>query len=481
MSLKAQIHEAIRRRVPALWVDMADPNAIELELELLSREVPFSLCSWDFVRGLRVPNAPNPCLGDPVTAVRDGMLYRIAGRPTVLLLHNYYWFLNRIDTIQALLNAIGNARACGAMIIVVSPRTILPIELESHFQFLEPSFPTPEETRDLAKPLLDREDGESNRDVMLKALAGLTCVEIRGLVNQLRSSPPATALMSVQQQTEQIINQQTLLSKRLSSESFQTIAGMAALKLHGLRVLPSSSPTTTRGMFLLGPTGCGKTAFILALGNETGRPVYEIDWRRMGSAGADAERLFRMSIRRLEQMAPAILSLVDISTHIGRLAERFDGNAITRLWTALVEWMTSHRADIFSVATGSVLGKVPLELLHPDRLDSMFFVDLPNDETRRQLWARFREEFDIPNNVMNPSSLGWTGSEIRMCCRRSAFQDCDLLKAAASVVPYATVAPEPLATLRLWATGRAISAEDGGVFRHVPEFALRRQINPSVN
>lgn len=440
-----------------------------------------TLLVWDLVRGVALPHPPLPCIGDPVAAAGLGSQYRIDGQPTVLLLNNYHWYLNRIEVVQALLNAIGNARTVQTTIVVAAPHIPLPQELESHFQFIEPGLPNAEEIREIAEPLFGNVDTPWREIEILEGLAGLNCLEIRTVVRQTQVDTTTDLRRMILARKAELFYRNTLLRGQQGPNSLGSIRGMPYLAEHSLRILPTGFPAASRGQFLLGPSGCGKTAFVIALGNELRRPIYALDWSRIGNEVIAPDKELRDSLARLEAMAPAILLLDEISTQLVRLSSILDGNRLTKFWAVLVEWMTTHQADVFTVATGSAVGSVPLELLRADRLDAIFFVDLPDEEVRNDLWEDFRYEFDISRKDIAPDSKDWTGSEILACCRRAALQGCSLLHAASSIVPWSVVSAEQLEALRTWASGRCRSVTSPEMYRYLPQWVNRRFIDPSMN
>ncbi len=481
MPLNKQLKDFIQTQVPAVWIDTTDSIGAQLELQLLAHEMPMTFIAWDLVRGVAMPHPPHACVGDPVGAAGLGSQHRISGQPTVLLLHNYHWYLNRVEVVQALLNAIGNARAIATTIMIAAPRVSLPHELESHFRFLDPGLPAAEEIREIAEPLLEGSDAPCQEVDTLEALSGLTCLEIRNIIELVRRKTRYDRPQAILARKAEVLARHTLLRRQYSQDTLGTIYGMPYLNEHCLKALPVGYPAASRGLFLLGPSGCGKTAFGLALGNELGRPVYTLDWPKLGTGAVPPEKELRDSLSRLEAMAPAILLLDEISTYIVRMASVLDGSRPTRIWATLVEWMTTHQADVFTIATGNAVGNVPVELLHAERLESVFFIDLPDGEVRERLWEKFRAEFQISEQDTPPNAVGWSGGEIRACCRRAAHQGCSLNQAAASAIPISTVSAEPLEMLRMWASGRSRSVEGPETYIHVPKWVNRRFIDPSMN
>ena len=83
-----------------------------------------------------------------------------------------------------------------------------------------------------------------------------------------------------------------------------------------------------------------------------------------------------------------------------------------------------------------------------------------------------------------PADEHWTGAEIKSCCRLSALLDVSLVQAAQNVVPVAVTSAESVDRLRQWASGRCLSSDQSGVYRHdQPPAKRRRQVSvePSAN
>ena len=85
-------------------------------------------------------------------------------------------------------------------------------------------------------------------------------------------------------------------------------------------------------------------------------------------------------------------------------------------------------------------------------------------EKRRAIWQIYLRLFDINSDQSMPSDEGWTGAEIRSCCRLAALLDVPLMAAAQNVVPVSVTAAESVNRLREWANGRCLDADEAGIF-----------------
>ena len=80
-----------------------------------------------------------------------------------------------------------------------------------------------------------------------------------------------------------------------------------------------------RGVLLLSPPGCGKSAFAKALGTEPGRPTLVLDvGSLMGSLVGETEANIRRALQLADAMAPAVLMIDEVEKAAGKLEVDFD-------------------------------------------------------------------------------------------------------------------------------------------------------------
>lgn len=184
------------------------------------------------------------------------------------------------------------------------------------------------------------------------------------------------------------------------------------------------------GMILLSPPGCGKTLFAIALAITYGLPLVHFDFGAMkGRYVGDSETAVRDSFKV--------------------------GNGIA-----------AGRA--FVVATCNRLESLAPELRR--RFTSgLWYFDLPDRSEREAIWKVQIAAHDIKPTVMeDPRAIafdeGWTGAEIRNCCRIASRLDVPLAEAANYVVPVSQSDPKSVESLRTLAEGRFLSANYPGTY-----------------
>lgn len=124
------------------------------------------------------------------------------------------------------------------------------------------------------------------------------------------------------------------------------------------------------------------------------------------------------------------------------------------------------------VATANDISQLPPELLRKGRLDEIFFLDLPGESERADIWRihiarrkRDPEAFDLAALVRQTD--GFTGSEIEQAfidalyaaydAGREVGQE-DVAEALRRSVPLSVTMAEDTRALRQWASKRARSA-----------------------
>src|SRR4029077_3491432 len=91
-----------------------------------------------------------------------------------------------------------------------------------------------------------------------------------------------------------------------------------------------------------------------------------------------------------------------------------------------------------------------------------FFFDLPSADERRAIWDIYLRKWSLSGEL--PSDDGWTGAEIKECCRKAWRLKLSLKESAEYIVPVSRSAADQIETLRRQAAGRFLSAARPGVF-----------------
>jgi SpoVK/Ycf46/Vps4 family AAA+-type ATPase len=134
--------------------------------------------------------------------------------------------------------------------------------------------------------------------------------------------------------------------------------------------------------------------------------------------------------------------------------------------------MQDRKAPVFVAATCNNVKVLPPELIRKGRFDELFFVDLPNQSERKQIFAiqlskRKRNSQDFELDRVAAVAHGYSGAEIDAAVQGAMYaaysQRTDvttqaLLDALKATVPLSTTRAEEIAALRNWAKDRAVPA-----------------------
>ncbi|HEV7299560.1 MAG TPA: AAA family ATPase [Tepidisphaeraceae bacterium] len=230
-----------------------------------------------------------------------------------------------------------------------------------------------------------------------------------------------------------------------------------------------------RGVLMLGVQGAGKSLSAKAVAAAWKRPLMRLDVGALyNSFIGETERRLRDALQQAEMMAPVILWIDEIEKAFASAASQSsDGGLSKRMFGSLLTWMQEHRKPVFIIATANDVSALPPELLRKGRFDEIFFIDLPNDTTRRQIVEihlkkrnRDPELFDL--DAIVTACDGYSGAEIEAGIKASiytAFESGSLLSTRMIVEalqvspPLSVTMAEKLASLRQWAAGRCVPAD----------------------
>ena len=150
-----------------------------------------------------------------------------------------------------------------------------------------------------------------------------------------------------------------------------------------------------------------------------------------------------------------------------------DGGVARRVLGYLLTWMAERKARVFLVATANQVLDLPAELLRKGRFDEIFFVDLPDAATRRDIFALHlgrrglpAERFDL--DALARAADGFSGAEIEQAIVSALYAahaaqrplDGGVLEAELrNTRPLSVLMAEQVAALRAWAQPRTVPAD----------------------
>jgi SpoVK/Ycf46/Vps4 family AAA+-type ATPase len=185
---------------------------------------------------------------------------------------------------------------------------------------------------------------------------------------------------------------------------------------------------------------------------------------------AQSKANLRSVIQTAGAIAPCCLWLDELEKGLAgsKSSGSTDGGISARVLGSLLFWMQEKTAPIFVVATANDVSQLPLELLRKGRWDEMFFVALPNQEERQEIWriqiARHgRDPKDYDLIQLAKATEGLTGSEVEAVFVEALYRafdeeqeptDLTIAEVLTDFVPLSKTMAAQISELRGWAKGR---------------------------
>lgn len=504
MTLRERLSEYIRAAFTGIWVESHEHEDALAEISQLCGQEKWRLAIWDLEQGLRTGGAASTDATDPLAAIRAAASLfpsppatskpkaktevKAEDPSAILVLVNFHRFIGSPEMIQALNKQLIAGKQNRTFVVVLSPVVQIPVELEKLFVVLQHDLPSRDQLAEIARGVAT-EAGElpsgAELDRVLDAAAGLTRYEAESAFSLSLVREAKVTAETLWELKSQMLKKSGLLQLHRGSERFDDLGGLEALKAFCRRVMRprpnGTSKVRGRGIMLLSPPGCGKSAFAKSLGNETGRPTLVLDvGSLMGSLVGQSESNIRQTLRIVDAMAPAVLFIDECEKALSGVASsgQTDSGVSARLFGTLLTWLNDHTSDVFVVCTCNDISKLPPEFSRAERFDGVFFVDLPDAQQRQAIWQIYIAMYGLDARQQLPADDSFTGAEIKSCCRLAALLDVPLKAAAQNVVPVARTSAESIQKLRQWASGRCLSADQGGIFSNgTAASASRRKVS----
>jgi hypothetical protein len=271
----------------------------------------------------------------------------------------------------------------------------LPLELQPFIPVLSHALPDRQQVKAIATQFCNRhpwlgKDDLAVRQWLIKACQGLPVGEIEMVLGRLLT------FADTPEQLVQLILDHKINKLRgrgleyISEPDVPTAAGLNLLeqRLEAIASLlrPEAQQYGLRlptGMILWGPPGTGKSLSAKLAAKKMGLPLLAANWGILLSS-PNPDRALREFIAVVTSLAPCVLYWDDFDKGFAGWDSNADGGIARRLSAALLTWMQEHQEPIYTIATVNRLGLLPPELVR--RFDDIFFVDLPHEGARYEVF-----------------------------------------------------------------------------------------------
>ena len=413
--------------------------------------------------------------------------------------------------VRELRNLVSELKQSRKILVLTSPVLALPDELQEEATVIDFPLPNAAEIHDLMSKLVSTEQFKlegASKEELVRACQGLSRARIRrvlakSLVSKQRVDE--TTINGVLEEKKQAIRQTGILEFYTGSESLQSVGGLENLK-QWVRMRQNAFTDkaqryglpTPKGLLLVGIQGTGKSLSAKTIAHEWRLPLLRLDAGRLfGGIVGESESRVRQMIQLAEAISPCVLWIDEIDKAFGNISSGGDGDSGTsrRVFGSLITWMQEKKTPVFIVATANNVEILPAELLRRGRFDEIFFLNLPTEIERGEIFRvhlqrlrpnRFRE-FDLQE--LGSRTADFSGAEIeqviidgmhRAFGRSEDFSNSDLLNAIAETVPLAAIARPQIERLKRWAAeaGARAASQDSQLLEELRQFTVNSSIGP---
>ena len=502
MTFQDELETLISARYPIVYILSCEESRVQQVAGRLAEGRGKKLFEWSCTIGLvpfgtsiqsqkyRQSNSKDPL------AALDQVIDQVD--PAIYLFKDFHAFLGpqHPQIVRKLKEIALHLKNSQKTILIVAPVMLVPVELEKEITILSLPLPTEDDLGQLLDSIAQDLGPESQieietrplgRQKLLQAALGLTLAEAENVFAKsivMNRRLTGDDLTSVLEEKRQIIRKSGVLEYYSSADTFETIGGLEVLKgwLRKRSAAFSGEARSfglppPRGILILGVQGCGKSLCARAVANQWQLPLLRFDMGRMfGSMLGSSEENTRKAISVCESIAPAVLWIDEIDKAFSgsQSSGASDGGTTARVLGTFLTWLSEKTAAVFVVATANNISLLPPELMRKGRLDDIFFVDLPNQSERAEIFKIHLAKRNQPAGSFDIAGLaelsqGFSGAEIEQAIisalydafdTRSALSEPHVREALKQNVPLSRTMAEEIAYLRQWAAHRARSASE---------------------
>jgi len=455
----------------------------------LSGEPP-PLWTWSATAGLRDAS------GRPVKAAGSGpleVLEHIAAREGagIFVLKDFHTFAFEGHAVRRRLRDFYASNLDSRkFIVMVSPLRLIPEELRHHTAFVELRNPDLPEVLDFVREEVsaqahqghEADTSEAALSRMARAMQGLSLDEARHALRRalsVRGRLDGECAPLLLEEKKLSVNKSGLIHYVSDGTLIDHVGGLAHLKqwLLERRKLflerdELSAEIVPKGVLVMGVSGCGKSLSVKAVASCFALPLYRIDMVEVYSGKhGTPDAAFAEACGSVEALAPAVVWFDEIEMGLTGYSSEAATTA-GRIFAFFLTWMQEKPRGLFIAATANRIDLLPAEMIRKGRFDEVFFIDLPSEEERMEVFRIHLQKRRVAPDGLQVHRLtkitqGWTGAEIEQCVvsamtaarlAESPLTFEDLHRAAQNIIPLSKTMREQVDHIRSWAYDRALRA-----------------------
>lgn len=472
----------------------------------INREKPWNYVFWN-ISGNSITNSNLYKLDKNIDqlAILDWFSELVVEKDefSILVLNDFYRFLSpdgapgqvEIIAIRSLKNLIEKCNTERKCVILTGSKYFLPIDFEKLVYVFDWSLPNKriinlkiidliDQAKNLENLIFDTDYTNQELEQITAAFLGLSLREIEMICTYFFITDDRLYPLKIASKKQSIIKKSGILEWIDIEYTLNHIGGLGNLKnwLHKRsdaftdRAKNYGLPANPKGLLLIGVQGGGKSSAAKAIAGFWGLPLLRLDVGRIfsGIVGSSEENL-RSVIKTAESVAPCIMWFDEIDKAFSNNNYSGDSGTSSRIFGTFLTWMQEKKSQVFIVATANEVKKLPPELIRKGRFDDIFFIDLPIEEERLEIWKIHLIQRNLEVNSFDLSTLvklsdGFTGAEIEAAIEGAMYEGfsdnerkiltSDIVKELKESIPISVTMKEEIEELRNWAEKRARKASN---------------------
>jgi len=476
----------LKARYPIIYINTIEEDRVEYVIRKnVKTNLNRSIYSWDFVDGYtNNPNNEGFAKRNPLQALE--LVERLnAETPALFLLKDFHRFLTDLSISRKLRNISRILKLQPKTIIIIGSDLNVPKELQDLITVVEFQLPSKDEISQELSRLINSLNIKIDSQLfenLASACQGLSLERIRRVFSKIIATYKTiddNSIVVLLSEKKQIIRQTEILEYYSVDDKITSLGGLDILKdwlkkrktAFGIQASNYGLPTP-RGLLLIGIQGTGKSLTAKAIAKDWKLPLLKLDVGKLfGGIVGESESRLRQMITVSETISPCILWIDEMDKAFTNTESKGDSGTSNRVLATFISWLSEKTKPVFVIATANNIDLLPLEIIRKGRFDEIFFLDLPKQEEREEIFKIHLQEFR-PNtwksfdySKLAQASDSFSGAEIRQSIiegmyhafyEKREFTTDDICSALKELIPLALLESDQMRRLQNWASSGRI-------------------------
>ncbi len=496
MLINEELNLLIKSKYPIVFLETIDETHSIRQIKEISQQLNLVFYQWSLTEGLKIGEneAAYYQTKEPIGMLR--MILALISlreerevKPSLFVLKDFEKHLENELTLRLFKDLINRIKNTESTFVILSSEYKLPKDIELDSAHLIGGYPVEDEIGNVIKETVEELMRTNIKIKMsltaeefkktIKILEGLSIQQIRNVINRCLLEDNVLDikdLNAIELYKKKVFDQEGLLEFYLTEDK-ANIAGFDNLK-HWLSERKDTfvlnkrfSLPVPKGLMLMGVQGCGKSLSVKVIARELNLPLYRLDLARLYSKYiGETEQNLRRALMIVEKLCPLCLWIDEIEKGFAASGGDIDGGVSQRILGTFLTWMQERKSNCFIAATANNIYHLPPEFLRKGRFDEIFFVDLPDMQSREQLLKIHlpkrnlnTEDFDLKQ--LADTTDGFSGAEIEQAIisalykatsKKEKISTKHIIEQLKSTKPLSILKREEITALRTWAKERTI-------------------------